>query len=88
MSAYLSNDIKSLNLFSTHYFELTALSEKSQRIKNTHVSATMVNNKIVFLYTVEPGPASKSYGLEVASLAGLPEKVLQLAQNHLKANTK
>lgn len=86
--AYLSNDIKSLNLFSTHYFELTALAEQNQRITNAHVSATMVNNKIVFLYTVEPGPASKSYGLEVASLAGLPEKVLQLAQNHLKVNTK
>lgn len=86
--SYLSNQIKSLSLFSTHYFELTALAEESSRIKNIHVSATMTNNKIVFLYTVEPGPASKSYGLEVASLAGLPEKVLQLAKNHLKLNTQ
>lgn len=86
--AYLSNEIKSINLFSTHYFELTSLAEESPRIKNVHVSATMANNKIVFLYTVEPGPASKSYGLEVASLAGLPEKVLQLAKNHLKVSTK
>lgn len=86
--AYLSDEIKALSLFSTHYFELTSLENESNRIKNIHVSATMANNKIVFLYTVEPGPANQSYGLEVASLAGLPEKVLQLAKNHLKVNTK
>ena len=81
---YLTENIKALSLFSTHYFELTELGKAKQRVKNAHVSATMANEKIVFLYTVEPGPASRSYGLEVASLAGLPQDVLQLASQQLK----
>lgn len=82
--AYLTENIKALSLFSTHYFELTDLEKTNIRVNNAHVSATMANNKIVFLYTVEPGPASRSYGLEVASLAGLPQDVLLLASQQLK----
>lgn len=82
--AYLTENIKALSLFSTHYFELTDLGKTKQRVNNAHVSATMANDKIVFLYTVEPGPANRSYGLEVASLAGLPQDVLQLASKQLK----
>ncbi|MDF1758208.1 MAG: DNA mismatch repair protein MutS [Legionellaceae bacterium] len=82
--AYLANNIQSLTLFSTHYFELTSLPQEFDRIKNIHLSATMANNNIVFLYSIEPGPASKSYGLEVAALAGLPKDVLKMASAHLE----
>lgn len=82
--AYLTDTIKSLTLFSTHYFELTDLGKTNNRVNNAHVSATMTNGRIVFLYTVEPGPADRSYGLEVAALAGLPQDVLELASNQLK----
>lgn len=84
--AYLANTIKSLTLFSTHYFELTSLPDEYKCIKNMHLSAAMSNDKIIFLYNVEPGPANKSYGLEVAALAGLPKEVLKMARVRLETN--
>ncbi len=80
---YLANHIKALTLFSTHYFELTHLPEQFERIRNAHLQATMTNNRIVFLYQVLDGAASRSYGLEVAQLAGIPSAVLQMAQHQL-----
>ena len=81
---YLANNIQAYTLFSTHYFELTKLNSECSRIRNVHLSATLAHNKIVFLYHVKPGPASRSYGLEVAALAGIPNDVLTLANKHLK----
>ena len=82
--AYLANTVKAYTLFSTHYFELTTLPEQFACIRNIHLQATLANGGIVFLYKVEPGHASRSYGLEVAALAGIPADVLALANQHLQ----
>ncbi len=83
--AYLANTLKAYTLFSTHYFELTALCEQWDCIRNIHLKATFDKGRIVFLYKVEEGHASRSYGLEVAQLAGIPAEVLQIAKLHLKS---
>ena len=82
--AHLANAIKAYTLFSTHYFELTALQEQFPSIHNVHLSASLTSGKIVFLYQVESGHASRSYGLEVAALAGIPQSVLTTAKQHLQ----
>lgn len=81
--SYLANTIKSYTLFSTHYFELTTLPEEFSCIRNVHLQATLAHGGIVFLYKVEEGHASRSYGLEVAALAGIPTDVLKIANQHL-----
>jgi len=68
-------------LFATHYFELTEL--RLPGVQNAHLSALPQQDDIVFLHHVEPGPATQSFGIAVARLAGLPEKVLQSARRHL-----
>ncbi len=80
---YLAQTIQAYTLFSTHYFELTELANQLPCIRNVHLQATVDTGQIVFLYQVEQGPANRSYGLEVAELAGIPSTVLQLAKNHL-----
>lgn len=79
----LCQRLKSLTLFSTHYFELTELASRFPQIKNVHLGAKEYDDELVFLHTVEQGPANKSYGLQVAKLAGLPKSVLQTAANAL-----
>ncbi|KTC65624.1 DNA mismatch repair protein MutS (plasmid) [Legionella adelaidensis] len=81
---YLANTLKSYTLFSTHYFELTKLADEFPCIRNVHLKATCANEKIIFLYHVEAGAQSRSYGIEVAALAGLPNEVLVLARNQLQ----
>lgn len=81
--AYLAKTIKAYTLFSTHYFELTTLPTDISCIRNVHLSAQITNGQIAFLYHVEPGAANRSYGLEVAALAGLPVEVLTLAKQQL-----
>lgn len=85
--AHLANVIKSYTLFSTHYFELTTLPQEIPCIRNVHLQASIDTGRIVFLYQVESGPANRSYGLEVAELAGIPAEVLQLAQLHLNEHS-
>lgn len=80
---YLADTLKAYTLFSTHYFELTALPDTSERIRNVHVDATINQGQIVFLYRIKNGPASQSYGLDVAALAGIPGDVLESARAHL-----
>jgi DNA mismatch repair protein MutS len=80
----LANIIQAFTLFSTHYFELTTLPQTIPNIKNVHLQALLSHDKIHFLYHVEPGPASRSYGLEVAKLAGVPQDVLHNAQKYLQ----
>lgn len=80
---YLATVIKAYTLFSTHYFELTSLPQKFSCIRNIHLQATLETGKIIFLYHVEEGPANRSYGLEVAELAGIPNEVLKLAKAQL-----
>ncbi len=83
IARYLATTCKSLCLFATHYFELTALSE-APGIRNVHLSATEHQEEVVFLYKVNPGPASRSYGIEVAKRAGVPESVLTDAREELE----
>lgn len=81
---YLAQTIRAYTLFSTHYFELTTLPQTCQNMANVHVKATLVDNRLVFLYHVEEGAAERSYGLEVAALAGLPPDVLHAAKHYLQ----
>ena len=73
----LANRVKAFTLFSTHYFELTALAEQLESASNVHLDAVEHGNSIVFLYSVKNGPASQSYGLQVARLAGIPDAVIE-----------
>ncbi|CEA02471.1 DNA mismatch repair protein MutS [Pseudomonas saudimassiliensis] len=75
--------VRAFTLFATHYFELTALADSDPGVANVHLNATEHNERIVFLHTVLPGPASQSYGLQVAQLAGVPRPVIERARQHL-----
>ena len=75
--------IKARTLFATHYHELTELGEELPGIRNLHVSVKEAGDQIVFLRKVEPGRADRSYGIEVARLAGLPLKVIERAREIL-----
>ncbi len=81
---FLANEIKALTLFATHYFEITSLEHECTTVKNVHVSAQEYHEKIIFMHTVTPGPASQSYGLHVAQLAGVPRHVIMQAREKLK----
>ena len=81
--AYLATTIKAYTLFSTHYFELTNLPQELPCIRNVHLKASVDTGRIIFLYRVENGSTNRSYGLEVAELAGIPPEVLALAKSHL-----
>lgn len=71
---------RSLTLFATHYFELTQLAVNLKEAANVHVSAAQTRSKIVFLHEIEEGPASRSYGIAVAQLAGVPAPVVRRAR--------
>ena len=83
IAEHLLQKNKSFSLFATHYFELTKLPEAHATAVNMHLSALEQGQDIVFLHHIEPGPASKSYGIAVAKLAGLPNRALKAAQKHL-----
>ena len=83
IAEHLLQKNKSFSLFATHYFELTKLPEAHATAVNMHLSALEQGQDIVFLHHIEPGPASKSYGIAVAKLAGLPNRALKSAQKHL-----
>ncbi|MRH78893.1 DNA mismatch repair protein MutS [Spiribacter sp. C176] len=83
-AASLCRDIKAFTLFATHYFEMTALPEQFPTASNCHLEAVEHGEHIVFLHAVREGPASKSYGLQVAALAGVPRDVLNAAQHKLE----
>ncbi len=72
-----------LTLFATHYFELTQLAEQHAEVANVHVAAAEASGKVVFLHEVRDGPASQSYGLAVAQLAGVPPGVVRRARTLL-----
>jgi DNA mismatch repair protein MutS len=80
----LATRIKAFTLFATHYFELTSLPERYQQISNAHLHAVEHGDKVIFMYTVKDGPASQSYGLQVASLAGVPAHVTHMASEKLR----
>src|SRR5215472_16705214 len=80
---YLHGRVRAKTLFATHYFELTELGEQLEGVKNYHVSVKETGGGIVFLRKVEPGAADRSYGIEVAKLAGLPHEVIDRAREVL-----
>ncbi len=80
---HLVETARALTLFATHYFELTALPHEIPAARNVHLTATEHRGDIVFLHAVEDGPASQSYGVQVARLAGVPAPVLKRARAHL-----
>jgi DNA mismatch repair protein MutS len=85
---HLHDRIGARTLFATHYHELTLLAERLERLKNLRVTVKESAAGIVFLHTVEAGPASKSYGIEVARLAGLPGNVIARAREVLKVHER
>jgi DNA mismatch repair protein MutS len=80
---YLHARVRAKTLFATHYFELTELAEQLSGVKNYHVSVKESDGSVVFLRRVEPGAADRSYGIEVAKLAGLPNEVVVRAREVL-----
>ena len=80
---YLHAHVRAKTLFATHYFELTELAEQLSGVKNYHVSVKETGGSVVFLRRVEPGAADRSYGIEVAKLAGLPNEVVIRAREVL-----
>ncbi len=85
---YLHAETGARTLFATHYHELTMLAEKLKRVRNLRVAVKEGAKGIVFLHSIEPGAASKSYGIEVAKLAGLPPAVIERARHVLKQHEK
>ena len=80
VAEYLARQVKAYTLFATHYFELTHLPEQLEGVHNVHLRAIEHGDSIVFLHAVNDGPASQSYGLQVAALAGIPQNVLRRAR--------
>ncbi|MDB5763801.1 MAG: mutS [Herminiimonas sp.] len=83
IAMHLIENTRSFTLFATHYFELTQLPDAHPTAANVHLSAVEHKDSIVFLHAVQPGPASQSYGLQVAQLAGVPQPVIRAARKHL-----
>ena len=80
---HLASSLKSMTLFATHYFELTQLAESMANVANVHLDAIEHGDTIAFMHAVQEGAASKSYGLQVAALAGVPQKVVNAAKQKL-----
>jgi len=85
---FLHAETGARTLFATHYHELTMLAEKLPRVRNLRVGVKEAAGGIVFLHNIEPGAASKSYGIEVARLAGLPSAVIERAKHILRQHEK
>jgi DNA mismatch repair protein MutS len=85
IASHLHDKTRAFTLFATHYFELTELPVKHERAMNMHVSAAESGDDIVFLHELQPGPASRSYGVQVARLAGMPASLLRQARATLEA---
>jgi DNA mismatch repair protein MutS len=82
-ATHIGKQVRAFTLFATHYFELTALASEMDACANVHLDATEHSDKLIFLHAVKEGPANQSYGLQVASLAGVPPKVITAARRYL-----
>jgi DNA mismatch repair protein MutS len=81
---FMGESARAFTLFATHYFELTSLAQDLPACANVHLDATEHSGQLVFLHSVKPGPANQSYGLQVASLAGVPPAVIKRAKSYLR----
>jgi len=79
----LANQVQALTFFATHYFELTALPDHHPAMANVHLDATEHEDHVVFLHQIQEGPANRSFGLQVAKLAGVPDGILSVAKDKL-----
>ncbi|MFV0276589.1 MAG: DNA mismatch repair protein MutS [Parahaliea sp.] len=79
----LAREVRAFTLFATHYFEMTALPEQCATMANVHLDATEHQDHVVFLHNIQEGPANRSFGLQVAKLAGIPAPVLAAARDKL-----
>ncbi len=84
VARHLVSATRAFTLFATHYFELTQLAQEFRQLANVHLDAKEHGADLVFLHAVEEGPASQSYGIQVARLAGVPNPVIQAARRHLR----
>jgi DNA mismatch repair protein MutS len=84
IASHLHDRNRAFTLFATHYFELTEFPKKHDRALNMHVSAAESGDDIVFLHDIQPGPASRSYGVQVARLAGMPASLIRQARGTLE----
>jgi len=84
IARYIATRLASFTLFATHYFELTTLAQEVEGCANVHLDATEHGDSIVFLHAVKEGPANRSYGLQVAQLAGVPHEVIAQARHYLE----
>ncbi len=82
-AAHIARKVRAFTLFATHYFELTSLAAEAPGVANVHVEAVEHGEQLVFLHSVKAGPASQSYGLQVAALAGIPKSVTAQARRYL-----
>jgi DNA mismatch repair protein MutS len=82
-ASHIAGSVHAMTLFATHYFEMTALAETLPATRNVHLTAEEYQDNIVFMYAVKDGPASQSYGLQVAKLAGVPQTVIDQAARKL-----
>jgi DNA mismatch repair protein MutS len=83
-ASHIARRVHAFTLFATHYFELTSLADDIAGVANVHLDATEHGDELVFLHAVKPGPASRSYGLQVAQLAGVPREVIASARRYLQ----
>ncbi|HET9463221.1 MAG TPA: DNA mismatch repair protein MutS [Thiobacillus sp.] len=84
VARHLVSATRAFTLFATHYFELTQLAQEFRQLANVHLDAKDHGADLVFLHAVEEGPASQSYGIQVARLAGVPSPVIHAARRHLR----
>src|SRR5262245_26539109 len=81
---HIATQVRAFTLFATHYFELTSLAQELPACANVHLDATEHGDELVFLHAVKPGPANRSFGLQVAALAGVPREVIARARRNLE----
>jgi DNA mismatch repair protein MutS len=84
VAEHIATQVRAFTLFATHYFELTALPARIEGCANVHLDATEHGESLVFLHAVKDGPASRSYGLNVAQLAGVPRTIIAAARRTLQ----
>ncbi len=82
-ATHIARNVRAFTLFATHYFELTSLAAQIDGCANVHLDATEHGEELVFLHAVKEGPADRSYGIQVAKLAGVPHTVIDEARTHL-----
>jgi DNA mismatch repair ATPase MutS len=84
ISEHLAKNVKCFTLFATHFHEITSMANELKNVKNYHLSSIVENGKLTTLFQVQPGPMLKSFGVEVAAIAQLPESVVFAAKNYLE----